>query len=100
MSNRLHLIATKFVDVADGAESFGYRIFDDYEANYDNHWESTPTDDFDLLEAIYEEDDSDVVNLIDSHLNGGNRGMYINDCWYGADELLPRIDERGQADDV
>lgn len=49
MSNFISLVSCKFTDT-DGAETYGFRIYDDYSKDYDNNSGSLITDDLNLLE--------------------------------------------------
>ena len=61
MSNQVTIIPTTFVNVRQGTETKGYRIFDEYDSHYNNTWDSIPDDDMELLELIVDEAVSDVI---------------------------------------
>lgn len=56
MSNTVRIITTKFVNTKDGTESFGFRIFDDYENLYSNLYDERIKD-FSPLELLKEASD-------------------------------------------
>jgi hypothetical protein len=86
MSNRVHFVATMFVDVVDGSQSFGYRAFDDYESCYGNHWDSSPKDQLEFLRLVVEED-SEVVDQLCDHIRETRSGAYINGDWYEIEQI-------------
>ena len=49
--NRIYIEPTKFTNLRDGEEYFGWRAFDDYAQAYDNTWEKAdiPDDDISFL---------------------------------------------------
>lgn len=45
MSSTINLVRTKFVNLATGEETYGFRIYDEYSCAYSNTFETSPSDD-------------------------------------------------------
>jgi hypothetical protein len=58
---------TKFEDVRTGEVSYGVRVYDEYEALYDNTWDNIPDSDSEVYEKVRE--NSDLAALIDAYLD-------------------------------
>jgi hypothetical protein len=84
MSNKITLQATKFTDLPSNEETFGYRVFDDYESDYLNTLDEPITDDFDLLKLA-------VVSSPDffpkAYLEDCRIGIEINGNYYKYDQI-------------
>ena len=91
MSNRVSLDATKFVN-KNGDESYGYRMYDDYDQTYYNCAESNimEMDDLELLEYAGKRADERAGEMI-SFCMEEEKGMYINDTWYDHDEIKDKL---------
>jgi hypothetical protein len=92
MSNRLYLIRTKFTDLVDNNETFGWRIFDSYEHLYSNHLDNAdqlfPGKDLELLKvviaALSEYPNFDPTGMVDFIKLSG---IDIDGTWYDANQL-------------
>ncbi len=80
--SRVSLVATKFVNVKSGEESFGYRLYDDYDSVYNNMWNFIPDNDLDFLELALE----DGHGMFD-FLQENELGIDINGTWYDWNEI-------------
>lgn len=59
MSNQAFIIRTKFIDLVDGEDSYGFRIFDNYDSVYHNMWVSAnyiPQNNQDLIKYCLDND--------------------------------------------
>lgn len=84
--NRVTIEPTKFVDVRDGVESFGYRIYDNYGSSYDNTLQSIPDDNLELLKIVVE-NDNDIIQDIFEHLIETEGGLEIGGTFYDFEEV-------------
>lgn len=89
--NRVTVEPTKFVDVRDGVETFGYRIYDNYGSSYDNTLQSIPDDDLELLKIVIE-NDNDIIQDTLNYLMEAKNGLEIGGTWYDHDEIKEIID--------
>ena len=100
MSNTLYLISTTFKNDADGEESYGYRIFDDYNRQYFNCWDKPIADDLELLKQAIFDDGQEIDEMITLH---SLHGFYINDNWYESEKIKPLVEqwqsERDESED-
>jgi hypothetical protein len=87
MSNRISLTATTFIDHPNDDKSFGFRMYDDFGQTYNNCCDSLITDDFDLLQYAYNNQDEVSGVMFEWISENGGHGMYINDTWYEWDEI-------------
>jgi hypothetical protein len=82
MSNRINIEPTKFINARTGHETFGVRIYDDYNQSYDNCWESVPDDDGEVFQLVLvnsaDESISDMLDFIKTM----QQGVYIGGRWY------------------
>lgn len=90
--NTVRIEPTKFTDVRDGTETYGYRIYDNYGSHYDNTLESIPDDDLELLKIVVE-NDSDIITDMLNHLNEKGNGLEIGNVWYDYSEIKHIIGE-------
>lgn len=90
--NTVRIEPTKFVDVRDGIETFGYRIFDSYGSAYDNTLKSTNVlpstqeDDLELLKIVVE-NDNDVIQDMLEHLVETENGLEIGVAYYSFEKI-------------
>lgn len=84
MSNRVELVGTTFV-AATGEQTFGFRMYDDYEATYCNLFDAVIEDDLELLRAVILADASSTSDMLEFV---SANGCYINGTWYDVDEIL------------
>ena len=77
---------TKFVNMPQGSETFGYRIYDDYGQSYDNTHECLIEDDLELLGNVMDSGDETATAILDFLLENA-KGITINDNWYEWDEI-------------
>ena len=82
MSNRICLYATEFKDYS--GSSFGYRVADDYDKEYNNMSERMISDDMELLR--YAVATSEFAEFHD-FLSDNQSGLSINDVWYDWEEV-------------
>ncbi len=78
MSNRVYLVPTKFVDQHDQTETFGYRVFDDEDQDYVNHWDEIPKEDMKVIELALEEGGNTLLDYVREF----QTGLFIRDNWY------------------
>lgn len=88
MGNRVTIQRTIFSDLSRDPESYGYRIFDDYDQDYLN----TLTPDVLQLESLeflhYIVKNGFTSNNTDELISFAmEHGMYIDDDWFEADEI-------------
>jgi hypothetical protein len=81
-----HLVATTFEDHVCGTKTHGFRIYDEYEAYYDNNSESPINDDIELLEYALSVDDADIKGLFDCQRELQS-GITINNQFYDWEEI-------------
>lgn len=95
--NIVCLVRTKFTDLRTGNESFGYRIFDNYDADYgmftDNH---EPADcDKEFLCDISNGASEGVGEMIEWAIE---HGIDIDGKFYGAKEVQEMLDSSPETD--
>jgi len=91
MSNSAYIVRTKFTDMK-GQETFGYRIFDDYESDYYNGLdkEDIASEGLDFLELIIGQGSfGGIFPSITGHLYEMQRGIYIDDDWFDYETIAP-----------
>ena len=90
MGNRVTIEATKFV-TKDG-ETYGFRMYDDYDQTYyNNHEIDTLTlGDMDLLDIALDNTDERMGEMF-SFVKEEEKGIYINDTWYDFDEIKDKL---------
>lgn len=86
MSNRAAIVTTKFINVKEGNNSVGFRVYDDYMQTYDNTWEDIPDNDMDVLKRVMGSDDNKIVDLFDS-MRENKKGIEIDGTWYDWEEI-------------
>jgi len=84
--NSVTIEPTKFVDVRTGGETFGYRIFDNYDCYYNNTLESIPDDNLELLKIVCENETDGILSMID-FITENEKGVEIGGVWYDFDEI-------------
>lgn len=84
MSNRVELVGTTFVNVT-GEQTFGYRMYDDYESMYCNLFDAVIEDDLELLRRVISDDAESTSAMLEF---AAANGCYINGTWYDVDEIL------------
>lgn len=102
MSNQVCLVSTKFSNVKTGDVSFGYRLYDGYEATYNNSrfpyegskgWDGKtdqtfPDDDLDTLkEAMKLFDDDEVAKVMFKFIKDNEGRIEIDGTWYDWNEI-------------
>ena len=84
MNNHINLVSTIFEDVTTNNISYGYRFFDDYNAEYCDQLSQPITDELDLLAAVFNySNDSSILEYIEEN----EVGIMINGTWYDFDEI-------------
>jgi len=97
MSNLAVIVPTKFECVRTGAVTLGFRIYDDYGAEYCNLLESIPDDDIELLEEVVKLVGDVGQGILDSVVEN-ELGISIGDAHYEWDEIKDILDtEEGWA---
>jgi len=86
MSNRVTVQATVFKNHPQGLETFGYRMFDDYDQTYDNTFDAVPDNDLELLRHALANCDGIAGSMLE-YVEENNTGIYIGDTWYDWDEI-------------
>ena len=86
MPNRVTLQATKFKNIPDGKTTQGFRMYDDYNQAYDNTWDAIPEDDGDVLRKVAVESYDEATRAMLAYAK--EEGIYINDSWYTAEQVL------------
>jgi hypothetical protein len=84
--NRVTIEPTKFVNIRNGEESHGYRMYDNYGSHYDNTLESIPDDDLELLKIVAENDNDVVCDML-NHLVETENGLEIGGQYYSYEEI-------------
>ena len=91
MSNSITLVGTTFNNTA-GGDSHGFRMYDDYDAEYCNlmsEEEANATDENLLRLAANEYSDDSITQMIDFGLE---HGMLINNTWYDGEEIAAMLE--------
>jgi len=89
MSNQVSLTRTKFVNLVDNTETFGYRIYDDYDCSYNNFYcqdDLHIKDDLLFLETILDSLDKTAAAIIDFVIEMGS-GITIDGNYYEFNSL-------------
>jgi hypothetical protein len=84
MSNLVEVKRTKFTNLDGSAETYGYRIYDNYGASYCNLFfkeDELPKDDFELIKYIQEYND-EVVDAMLQYIEDDQEGISIDDEFY------------------
>ncbi len=84
MTNQLYIIPTKFVNVrVEGDDSYGYRVFDDYDYEYCNSMiDAIPDDDLNVLKHAIDFGDERCREMLFHHLVANHRSVIIGDKTY------------------
>ena len=91
MSNRISLVGTEFKNVTSNSTTYGYCMYDSYDATYNNCLEKVQVkNDLRLLELVVELGDNSCEAMI-SHMIENETGIEINDTWYDYDEIKDTI---------
>jgi hypothetical protein len=104
MSNRVHVVPTRFEDVRSGTTRFGVRVFDDETMAYDDSWDDLPEDDLKVLARVLEDPDEITADLL-SFVQSQERGCDVGGTWYPWEEIQhlwsapDEPDERGEEDE-
>ena len=91
MANRVQLIATTFIDKG-GTATYGYRLFDECDQTYGNHYEKPIANDMDLLQRVINDEDDKTAWLL---AYAEADGIYVNSTWYGTKEIAPIFANKG-----
>lgn len=95
MSNRICIQATKFTDISgreDRDESWGFRIYDDYDSEYYNvltEQQARTVDPLAFLDIIIETLGNDQNHL--QYVAETECGIDINDRWYEWEEIKSKF---------
>jgi hypothetical protein len=97
MSNHVHIYPTIFKEPRNGAETYGYRISDDYAMAYDNGLSEVPDDDMELLKRVVDwsnqvSHDDTIYEMI-SYVRENKESIYIGDIMYEWDQIKDIIGE-------
>ena len=84
MGNRVELVGTTFVNTT-GEQTFGFRMYDDYEATYCNLFDAVIEDDLQLLREVILTDADSTSDMLEF---AAANGCFINSTWYDVDEIL------------
>jgi hypothetical protein len=85
--NRVCIEPTRFTDVRTGAESFGFRAWDDYGQTYGNTMTKIPNDDLEFLELVLENSDDEVLGDMIDYCLEYEKGIYIGPLYYDWDKV-------------
>jgi hypothetical protein len=84
MSNLACIETCEFVSTKDGSKDLGVRVFDDYEKDYCNTWDSIPEEDLDILRECVK---GGVGEDILSFALENEQGIEINGTFYEFEEV-------------
>lgn len=84
--NCITLQATKFVNLPQGDETIGWRMYDNHGQTYDNTLESLVTEDLELLKIALESTDQQVLDML-SMMQEISKGIEINGNFYDWDQV-------------
>jgi hypothetical protein len=87
MSNRVVIQPTVFVNKPQNDETYGVRVYDDYDQSYVNTWESIPEDDVEVLRKLVEENLDETIGAMLDFVIGNETGIYIGENWYIWDDI-------------
>ena len=87
MSNRVNLVSTKFVNVKENCETFGFRMYDDNVQTYDNTWDFIPDDDLDVLTKVILNSNTDLVEEMLDYIHSNEIGISIDGEWYDWEQI-------------
>jgi hypothetical protein len=83
---------TKFVNLPDNSENYGYRIWDDLEQDYANHWElPLPQTEAEILNKVASDASETGERLLDW---AKEYGCYISDNWFSSEEVRQILGEK------
>lgn len=89
--NRVTIQRNVFINFNEKTETYGFRIYDDFECTYVNTMDKNnlKLEDIDFLKLIL---NSNFGESIDNMLTFGlEHGMYIDEQWYTKDELKKMV---------
>jgi hypothetical protein len=87
MSNRVNLVSTKFVNVKENHETFGFRMYDDEGQEYDNTWKEIPENDLDVLaKVINESKNIQIMSMLDC-IDENKEGIFVDSEWYDWEQI-------------
>ena len=98
MSNRACIQRCEFVDFPARDVSYGFRAYDDYGQTYLNTAtaEILTLDHLDFLALVVKSvDDECVAAMLDS-VKENERGLYIDDIWWGWEDVRPILSDGSQ----
>jgi len=84
--NKITIQPTVFVNHPSGEQTYGYRIFDDYDQDYDNTWESIPDDDLEILGIVMDTGGKTAMETID-YILSNQCGLFIGNEWYDWEQI-------------
>ncbi|MFA5759564.1 MAG: hypothetical protein WC942_09450 [Clostridia bacterium] len=84
MSNEITIQTTEFKNVPQNKVSFGVRIFDDYDQDYDNTWDCIPgnLDDNYHEKILYKCMENHSFDSFFEFIKETEKGIFINDDYY------------------
>jgi hypothetical protein len=94
MSNTVGIQPTIFEDLPNGEKSYGFRIYDDYDCDYNNlwNWEDLGLAPLELLKKVRREASERTQALLDFVVQD-QRGIYLAGIWYTWEEISETLEE-------
>ena len=92
--NNINIEPTKFTNVRTGAETFGFRSWDDYGQTYGNTLSSIPDDDLEFLELILTESDDVTLWGLMEHCEENQKTLYIGGLpypWADIEKVMKKV---------
>ena len=94
--NRVYIEPTKFTNLRDGKEYFGWRAYDDYAQAYDNTWEKNAISDDGVafLKRVLEMNDDETLWSMLDFCAENEHGVYVSDTlvdWQELSSLLEAV---------
>jgi hypothetical protein len=95
MSNRLTIEPTEFKNVRTGLITLGVRMYDDYDGEYVNSWDSIPDTDLEVIAKVFQEWSNNEYNEgtaeMLSFIVENENGLYVGDQWYTWEQIKSLI---------
>jgi len=91
--NRIYIEPTKFTDMRSGAESFGWRAFDDYSQAYDSSWSEAdmPPNDVAFLKRVLKTSEEETFWAMLDFCSDFKHGVHVGDTFIDWPELRPLL---------
>lgn len=91
MANLVTIEPTEFTNPHTATVTYGFRLYDDYGAQYANGWESIPGDGMAVLERVVSmwksgELKEEIVGLLE-FVEEHEKGLYVSQTWYDWDQI-------------